>query len=155
MQLLIDNLVGMVWIERLNFCHVAIEIIKCQRSMNFHLKLGRMLEMEHNIIYEWWLSSDCVRRPRHPSQVRGRCIALVWPWRLTQLWVCGTETCVSMLIPQFLSTRRFAEWDYIAGSTGKRTWLGVQGRSEATVQIFKLCACPLTLGTQSAFSDIS
>ena len=32
-----------------------------------------------------------------------------------------------------------------AGSTGKRTWLGVQGSSEATVQMFKLCACPLDL----------
>ena len=30
-----------------------------------------------------------------------------------------------------------------AGSMGKRTHLGVHGRSKATVQIFKLWACPL------------
>ena len=30
-----------------------------------------------------------------------------------------------------------------AGSMGKRTRLGVRGRSEATVQILKLYACPL------------
>ena len=30
-----------------------------------------------------------------------------------------------------------------AGSMGKRTWCGVQGRSEATIQMFKLCTCRL------------
>ena len=36
----------------------------------------------------------------------------------------------------------------IAGSLGKRTRHGIQGRSDAPVQIFKLCTCPLDLLNQ-------
>ena len=53
--------------------------------------------------------------------------------------VCGTETSIpipSFPCPVLLNANR-------AGSTSKQAPLGVEGRSEATVYIFKLCAWPL------------
>ena len=49
----------------------------------------------------------------------------------------------SILMTAQFFMHRFAECEGRAGSKGKQTRLGVQGRSEVTVQFFKFCACPL------------
>ena len=80
-----------------------------------------------------------------PKVIKARTLLLEYMQSSNVSKPAARKLCISMMTSPILSRCAILLNANRVDSTGKRTWLGVWDRSKATIQIFKLCACPLDL----------